>query len=129
MMGNNPISIKILGLLIFAVAVMGLCSCYYDTTDELFDFSDCQTENMSYQNNIAPIIANHCLDCHNAVANLGGVTLETYTDLKMWVDNGRILGAIQHLPGFIPMPQVGDKLSDCQIDKIESWIEDGAPNN
>jgi hypothetical protein len=27
------------------------------------------------------------------------------------------------------MPKNGDQLSDCQIDIIEIWINDGTPNN
>jgi hypothetical protein len=34
-----------------------------------------------------------------------------------------------HSPGFSPMPQNDNKLSECNIAKIKKWIATGAPNN
>ena len=41
----------------------------------------------------------------------------------------RIVGAINHTEGFLPMPYPAgtDKLADCDIDKLTAWIADGAP--
>jgi hypothetical protein len=40
-----------------------------------------------------------------------------------------LYGTISHSAGFLPMPQNGNKLSDCNITKIRLWVADGAPNN
>jgi hypothetical protein len=44
-------------------------------------------------------------------------------------DNGKLVGAITHAAGFLPMPQSAPKLSDCNINKIKDWVNRGALNN
>jgi len=39
------------------------------------------------------------------------------------------MGVISHTPGYIPMPQGINKLSDCQVNQFKKWIQAGAPNN
>ena len=46
-----------------------------------------------------------------------------------WFDDIQLFGAINHLPNFQPMPRNAPKLSDCKIDQIQIWIENGTPNN
>jgi len=45
------------------------------------------------------------------------------------VQFNRIVGAINHETGFLPMPYpVGSaKLDQCDIDKVTAWITNGAP--
>lgn len=109
--------------------VVFFASCYYDNEETLYPPTECITVDMSYQDDIEPIISRNCYQCHSASANLGDVTLDSYTDLKVYVDNGKLMGAINHDPGFAPMPEDAPQLSECSIDKIESWIADGAPDN
>jgi len=49
--------------------------------------------------------------------------------VKTIADNGTLIGTISWETGFENMPQGGDQLSDCNIAKIQSWVDDGAPNN
>lgn len=113
-------------LLLTLVLVAG---CYYDVEEELYPTLECDTGNMSYTNDILPIIQNNCYTCHNQGSNFGGVTLEGYESLKAYVDNGRLLGAIRHESGFSPMPKNAPQLVECNIEKIEAWINAGAPDN
>ena len=106
-----------------------LTSCYYDVEENLYPVNDCSTLNMSYQQNIAPILQRNCYACHSAAANTANVTLEGHGELIKHVNSGRLLGAINHQPGFKPMPQGASKLIECDIAKIEQWVADGAPNN
>lgn len=116
--------------LLFIISLFVLIvGCESDNMEDLFPDSDCSTANISFSADVKPVIQVQCNHCHGALIELGGVVLENYADVKGWVDNGRFLGAIKHLPGFSPMPQVGTMLDDCTIAKIESWIEDGAPDN
>lgn len=90
----------------------------------------CVTTNMKYSTDIAPIISANCFACHsNANASVSGFSLEGHSNLKAKVDDGRLVGAITHAAGFAAMPQGGAKLSDCNINKIISWVNAGAPNN
>jgi hypothetical protein len=104
-------------------------SCYYDVEEDLYEIPECAVENMSYQNDILPIIQNNCYICHDAKNNFGNVTLEGYDGLKNYATNGKLIGVINHASGFPSMPQNANKLLECEIEKIESWVTDGAPNN
>ncbi len=115
------------GFLMGVVVFFG--SCYYDNEEDLYPPTDCMTENMSYQSDVEPIISNNCYVCHSANTNNGDVTLEGYDEIINYVNSGQLMGAINHDPGFSPMPQNAPKLDDCSISKIDSWIADGAPNN
>ncbi len=119
---------RIAFLAAFLVA-LGFSSCYYDVEEELYPKIDCDTENVTYSGTVQPILAGNCLVCHSAAANTAGVTLEGYNSLKTYADNGRLLGAIKHQPGFPAMPQGAAQLPECDILKIEQWVADGAPNN
>lgn len=119
-------TIKILSIVLM---MGGLSSCYYDVEEELYPTIECQTENMSYADDIIPIISTNCYACHASNVNFGNVTLDSHTDISVHVDNGRLMGSINHQSGFSPMPQNANKLLDCEIEKIESWIVDGAPDN
>ncbi|MEZ4984737.1 MAG: hypothetical protein R2795_06835 [Saprospiraceae bacterium] len=109
--------------------VLAFSGCYYDVEEELYPTLDCATDNVTYSGVVASIIQQNCNACHSAAANFGNVTLEGYENLKNYVDNGRLLGAIRHVSGFSPMPQNQPPLVECTIQKIEAWIQDGAPNN
>jgi hypothetical protein len=92
---------------------------------------DCDTVNLSFVNDIMPILQQNCAlsGCHNAATNSGGYTYESYAGFMEPINNGRLLGAINRQQGFVPMPKNAPKLSDCDIAKITHWIEIGAPDN
>lgn len=104
-------------------------SCSKDVDEDINSMNTCETENMSFQDDILPIFNNNCNSCHSASANFGGITLDNHADTKTVVDRGRLLGAVKRMEGFSAMPQGGSKLSDCIIDKLSVWVADGAPNN
>lgn len=54
--------------------------------------------------------------------------LEGHTNLQKVAVNGRLYAAISHT-GPSPMPKGGNKLSDCDIQLIKSWIDNGILNN
>src|SRR5215218_5876493 len=89
--------------------------------------NSCDTANMTFAANIKPILQNNCYACHsNANFAISGVKLEDYADLIVHVESGDVLGTITHAVGYPAMPQGGAKLSDCNINKIKSWIDHGA---
>jgi len=59
----------------------------------------------------------------------GGFSYETYDGVVLAVNSGRFLGAVKQQAGFVKMPQVGNKLSDCEIRQIEKWIAAGMQHN
>lgn len=89
----------------------------------------CNENNFSYSSTIKIIIGNKCQGCHSGSNPQGGIDLSTYHGVKAKVADGRLWGAINHLPGFSPMPKNGTKLSDCEITQFRKWINAGAPEN
>lgn len=106
-----------------------LSSCYYDKEEEIYPTTECSTAEMSYQSDILPIIQNNCFQCHDAANNFGGIILEGFDQIKIYVNNAQLLGVIKHEAGFSPMPKNAAQLLECEIEKIEAWITDGALNN
>lgn len=89
----------------------------------------CETSNMSYANDILPVLQSYCIGCHTGANAGGGVVLNTYAGVKASADNGALLGSIQHNPDYSPMPKTLPQLDSCTIAQIASWIQAGALNN
>lgn len=104
-------------------------SCTYHNEEELYTIEPCDTTNVTYSENINAILSNKCNACHSKSSALGGVVTENYDDLKTIVNDGRFWGTINHLKGYEKMPKGLNKLSDCELKKIEIWMDNGAPKN
>lgn len=93
--------------------------------------NNCDTTGMSYQNDIVPILSANCYTCHGENSNSGsmGIVLEGHSNIKPRADAGTLMGVITHSSGFPAMPKDGAKLSECNINKIRSWVENGALDN
>lgn len=121
--------IKITLFLLIAVTT----SCYYDSEERLYPkiSSPCDDVNVTFSKTVTPIL-HSCLSCHsnsNAVSSGSSIQLENYNDVKTAVLNGRLMGAINHSSGYVPMPLDGGKLSDCEINQLQKWIDNGTLNN
>lgn len=114
--------------IVLGIVLVGT-SCYYDVEEELYPTIECITAEMSYQDDIIPILSNDCYTCHSAAANFGNITLEGHDALLKYVNDGSLLGAVRHEGGYSPMPKGAAMLLDCEVQKIEAWITDGALNN
>ena len=112
----------------FLICILTLVSCKKDNLGQEVN-PDCVTTNVSFSSTISGIINTNCLSCHGYGNPSGGFSLTTYSGVKAKVDDGRLLGAVSHSPGYSPMPDGAPKLSQCDIAKIKSWIEAGALNN
>jgi cytochrome c553 len=89
----------------------------------------CDTVNMKYATNVQPIISSYCYGCHGNGSASGGISLDSYANLKTQADNGNLIAVITHAAGYPAMPQGGAKLSDCNINIIKDWINRGTQNN
>lgn len=109
----------------FLILMLCVSSCKKDP-----DPSNCDTTAVSFSADIQPIIEQNCYNgCHSGANPTSGFLLTSYSAVKLKVDDGRLFGAVDHQAGFVAMPQIGSKLSDCNLDLIKTWIDDGAPNN
>jgi len=113
-------------ILLFAVS-----SCYYDSKEYLYpQLNSCDTSNITYATCVTSVLENNCLGCHSGSASSGGgIKLDSYPEVKIRVDNGKLMGSINQLSGFSPMPKSASKLSSDDIAIIEKWITQAALDN
>ncbi len=121
-MKNQILKITILLLAAGAVCLL--------TLNQFFPVSAAQE--ISFDRDIRPIFAAHCMQCHNEKKQSGGLRL----DAKSFALRGSIIvpgkSAASLLyqritaPDGEQMPPVGERLSAAQIALIKAWIEAGA---
>lgn len=89
----------------------------------------CDTTDYKFSTAIKPLLQNKCQGCHNPASLGGGIDLSTYNSIKATAINGKLYGSVNWSPGYIPMPQSGLKIPDCEIKQIKKWIDAGMLNN
>jgi hypothetical protein len=103
--------------------------CVYHKEEELYPVP-CNNTNVTYSATISRLLSTYaCTTCHSGPAPSGNFSLVGYNNVKAKVLDRRLLGAISHASGFSPMPQGGQKMTDCEISKVKKWIDAGAPDN
>ena len=117
--------------LLMLMAVLLSVGCYYDNEDTLYPGSaNCDaTAVATFSADVLPLLNGRCNGCHAGTSPSGGITLNTYTEVMKYVNDGSLMGSIEHASGFSPMPKNGSKMSACPIQEIQSWIDAGALNN
>lgn len=118
--------------LIFTIIVISLLnSCYYDSKEDLYQFitENCDLVEVSYSNDIVPVLQAQCYSCHSVNNPEGGVILDSYDQTIISVNNGSLFGSMNHDAGYSIMPPSGQKVSQCDLDKLKLWIDNGALNN
>ncbi|HNF31171.1 MAG TPA: hypothetical protein PLU51_02075, partial [Bacteroidia bacterium] len=84
-------------LILISGIFIALCisSCYYDVEDELYpNTGNCDTLNITYSQTVAPIVSSNCKICHSASMAQGNVVIDTYAAIKIYADNGKLLGSL-----------------------------------
>ena len=117
------------GIAVVVIDLVFLQSCTYDKTILVPLVNCADTLNVSYAAKIRPLLQANCFACHGNGSSDGGVSLDTYDQVKQVASSGRLLGSISHSSGFAPMPQGADKLNDCNITAVSTWIREGIHNN
>ncbi|MEO8771305.1 MAG: hypothetical protein ABI402_14515 [Ferruginibacter sp.] len=116
----------VIGFMIIAYSFMG---CKNDKAELLYPPDVCDTINVTYSSSILPILRDNCYRCHAGSSTVGPFNLDSYNDVAIRAASGELRGAVNHLSGFVPMPKDAGKLSDCNVAKINKWLDDGFPNN
>jgi hypothetical protein len=87
----------------------------------------CDTTQFTYSGTISSIISRNCIGCHTGSSPGGGISLNTYDEVKAQCVNGKMLPAITKT-GPKPMPpSASSKLSDCNITQVTRWINNNYP--
>jgi hypothetical protein len=108
-----------------------LSGCYYDNEETLYPGSaNCTVPVAStFSENVLPLLNNRCNNCHGGGSPSAGINLTSYTDVMNYVNNGSLMGSINHSSGYSAMPKNSGKMSSCEIGTIQNWIDSGALNN
>ncbi|MEM6634086.1 MAG: hypothetical protein AAF694_30700 [Bacteroidota bacterium] len=116
--------------MIFAImAMVALAGCYYDLGEELRTSNECPPDSISFTAQVLPILDVQCNSCHSAQAAFGGVVLDAYDSVLVYVNDGSLLGSIKHEGGFSPMPPDQSKIPECEIQQLTIWVNEGSINN
>lgn len=115
----------------FLALVLIATACYYDKEEVLYPGSgECTVPTtLSFKTDVLPILDSRCNSCHAGIAPSAGISLANYTDVMKSVNNGSLMGSITWAAGFSAMPKNSGKMSSCEIQKIQTWIDQGALNN
>lgn len=108
-----------------------LASCYYDNEAILYpETATCVApENPSFQTEVLPLLNTRCNTCHAGTAPSGGIRLNSFTEVSKYVNDGSLMGSINHWAGYSAMPKGAGKMPACEISKIQNWITSGALDN
>lgn len=124
---------RILKTIMFLIVVL-TTGCFYESEEKLYPVNpaDCELTIVTFSGTIKPILQTNCFACHsnsNYLNSGGGIKLENHADIKTMAESGKLMGAVKHESGFIPMPKDGGKLTDCEINKLQKWVDNGILNN
>lgn len=120
------------------VSLILLSGCYNDKYDKLYPApanTTCDTSAISYARDIQPIINASCATsgCHNSSGNstTGGLDFTVFSILQADANQALLLNDIEGTPtrGHNTMPLNLTPLSQCQINKMIAWVNQGAKNN
>ena len=89
----------------------------------------CDPQAFAFAADIQPLLENYCVGCHNGSRQEGGVNLSSHANILPYVNNGGLMATIRGDQYYPIMPPTGSRFSDCRIEQIQNWINDGAPNN
>jgi len=82
---------------------------------------------VSYRRDIAPVLQQRCMACHQAGNPSGGFNAETATSIAAAARSGLLLDT---LTGERPrMPKAGPPLTSPQVALLRRWVEQGAPDD
>ncbi|MBK6731077.1 MAG: hypothetical protein IPG60_08945 [Bacteroidetes bacterium] len=128
----NKIFIICTGTIVMVV-VSFFQSCYYDNAEELLGTQVCDTAAVSFNLDVLPILLTNCATtgCHNEESHQSDIILNTYANVMASdvVISGLLVGAVDWLDGFSPMPENASQLPACDRALITSWVNQGALNN
>ena len=96
-------------------------------------------KNPTYDDDVMPIVKQHCINCHGNDKQKGGLNLATYAAMQQGGSSGvvavagnpaksRLYTLAAHLDEP-KMPPQGNKIADPQLATLKLWVEQGAREN
>ena len=81
---------------------------------------------VSYQNQIAALLAKNCTSCHSGSGAQKGIILDNYASVKTYMANGKLMAAVKGTS--IQMPP-SYKLTTCELRQLTIWQANGTIQN
>ncbi len=122
LVGTNSDTIRKVGLSGIALFVSLLMSCEYYVENEDLQGDLCNPV-VSYSVDIAPLIANNCMPCHN-----GDGSIPEAPNLTIYESVASVSGLIKEVTQSRRMP-IDGTITDAEIEAIRCWVDIGALNN
>lgn len=112
-----------------AVLAVSVSACYYDNEEDLYGTTSCNTTDVKYSVEMLQIMETNCYSCHKeGGSGYAGISMDTYETLKDFATDGSLVDRITTSDATKLMPP-NLRMSDCDIKKIQAWVNAGAPNN
>lgn len=91
---------------------------------------------VSFAQHIAPLLAGHCVSCHDAKSSAGGLRLDSLAGLLRGGKSGPLSDSTGHKNSRLwqvvssgAMPKNAEPLAADQQDLLRRWLDDGAIND
>jgi hypothetical protein len=91
---------------------------------------------VSFTQQVLPILEKHCWECHSEVSTELGLRLDTYEGAMAGSDYGTVIEAGDPDGSLLvdmivsgDMPEDGDPVPSADLEVIKTWIAEGAKNN
>lgn len=96
-------------------------------------------DSVDFQRDIRPLFQEHCVQCHGADDQNGGLRLDRREGAFAEADSGAVavlpgqpdestlLSRVTSTDEDLQMPPEGDRLSKADVDLLRRWIQSGAP--
>jgi Planctomycete cytochrome C len=81
---------------------------------------------VSYQNQIAALLARNCNSCHSGSGAQKGIILDNYASVKTYMTNGKLMAAVKGTS--IQMPP-SYKITTCELRQLTIWQANGYIQN
>jgi uncharacterized membrane protein len=118
-------------LSILFIALLAPTGCYYDNEEDLYGNTTvpCDTANMRFSVEIKSILETKCYKCHEGASPSSGIAFDTYDALKDYVTDGKLVDRTTDASAPMPPLSEGGLMPKCDQQKIQAWVNAGAPNN
>lgn len=99
--------------------------CEHDNEEDFYGKRVCDTNSVTYSA-LEGRLEQQCFGCHMAAAPSGNVAIYDYNSLTSYINISKstLLGSLNHTTAS-PMPKGGQKWDECEIKKVEAWINHG----
>jgi len=112
-----------------AVLVLVVSGCYYDVEETLYGTERCNIQWVGFASDIAPLVSLKCAGCHSGTAPSGGLTLQSHAQIASIGISGALVDRTHRPAGDgLAMPPSG-RLTECELSKIQNWVNQGSPDN